>query len=165
MGWTFRRGYSRKDIIQDRIKARQTAQCRGTCLAHALKGNVLWAVWEMRYNDERTERFIECDLLARDGSFGWGYKDLEESMGPYYYDCPLPFLDMAPPVNPKWREKVKQYHRKQRRKFYVGQVIRLEGHSIPSATITRVKPLLGEYNGNIYPIPRQCVAGAIELSL
>jgi hypothetical protein len=161
MGWTFKRGHSKKDIIEGRLKEWRTDKCQGTCLAHALKENVLWAVWELRYGDGRTRRFIACYLLAKDGNFGWGYKDVEESSAPPFYHCPLSFLHMVPPVNPRWREKVRQFHRKQRRRFYIGQVISLQASLIPSATITRVKPLLGEYKGKIYLIPRQSVAESI----
>jgi hypothetical protein len=44
----------------------------------------------------------------------WGYKDMDESMGPYEYDCPLALLDkLGPPPNEwaaNWREKVRAFH-------------------------------------------------------
>jgi antirestriction protein len=36
---------------------------------------------------------------------------MEESMGPYYYSCPLGYLDKVPVVtNPGWRDCVRNYH-------------------------------------------------------
>ena len=43
-----------------------------------------------------------------------GYKDMDESMGPAYYDCPLRLLDLVPEPDygyaKEWREKVRAYH-------------------------------------------------------
>lgn len=65
-----------------------------------------------------TERWIGCDLLEyskRDE--GWGYKDMDESMHPYYYSCPLSYLDMVPVVgSEEWRQGVREYHQRQRAK-------------------------------------------------
>jgi hypothetical protein len=51
---------------------------------------------------------------------GWGYKDLDESMGPYYFSCPLKYLDMVPidryGGNAEWRAGVVAYHERQREK-------------------------------------------------
>jgi hypothetical protein len=45
----------------------------------------------------------------------WMIKEIEEGMGPYFYDCPLSFLERAPvapgPFSAKWRERVCAYHR------------------------------------------------------
>ena len=61
-----------------------------------------------------TERWITCDLLRYQMGYGWGYKDMEESMHPCYYSCPLGYLDMVPidqyGGNDQWREAVKVHH-------------------------------------------------------
>jgi hypothetical protein len=94
--------------------------------------------------------------------YGWGYKSMDESMGPAYYTCPLSYLDMVPmpdsPYAREWREKVREYHAKQRRKFKVGQVVKLVGSTIPQVTITSARPLEGRYNGRTYRIPRKMIA-------
>lgn len=158
MGWDFAQGATRKDIIQERI-----ADKRGTdgsiwqCLRHTTRGNVLWTVWEVAKTDGSVERFIGCDLL-KNSSWGWGYKDQCESMHPYYYTCPLIYLDLVPVACEDWREKVRQYHAKQKRKFQVGQVVELEDSTIPYVTITSARPLLGRYNGKTYRIPKRMIA-------
>lgn len=51
---------------------------------------------------------------APGGGSEWGYKDMDESMHPYYYDCPLELLDIVPtPDNQnarEWRENVRKFH-------------------------------------------------------
>lgn len=79
-------------------------------------GNVLWTVHEYGKAGEPLKRFIGCYLLGRAGG-RWGYKPMEESMGPYYYSCPLAYLEMVPPpegLGPEitaWRDKVRAYHK------------------------------------------------------
>ncbi len=53
------------------------------------------------------------DLLQSSGG-KWGYKAMDESMAPYYYSCPLRYLDMAKELSPGWREKVRAHHARQR---------------------------------------------------
>jgi len=42
-----------------------------------------------------SERWIGCDLLRSHKDFGWGDKDLDESIGPYFSSCPLKYLDLV----------------------------------------------------------------------
>ena len=127
MGWLFRDGISRQELIADRTKGWERTKDDGTiikstCLAHCYRGGVfsgvLWSVWEHTFIKESqqsdpAQRFIICDLLRYDQG-EWGYKDLDESMCPYFFSCPLGYLDMVPIDRygglPEWRELVRQYH-------------------------------------------------------
>src|SRR5207244_4304144 len=106
MGWLFKEGCSRKELIAertedwDRTKDGGT-QIKSTCLAHCYRGGsfsgILWSVWERTFTKngqqaEPTQRWIVCDLMRYQRDYGWGYKDMEESMHPYYYSCPLKYL-------------------------------------------------------------------------
>ena len=51
--------------------------------------------------------------LERSGG-QWGYKPLDESMHPYYYSCPLSYLDLAPEQSAEWRAGVRAYHARRR---------------------------------------------------
>ncbi len=91
-------------------------------IAHALRGNVLWSVVEMTAKAEgvhhdlaagQSPRYIRCDLLERSGG-QWGHKPLDESMHPYYYSCPLSYLDLAPEQSADWRAGVRAYHARRR---------------------------------------------------
>ena len=54
---------------------------------------------------------IKWNPAARDG-YLFGYKDQDETMGPYKYDCPASILDLlGPPGNEyaaQWREQCRQ---------------------------------------------------------
>jgi len=132
MGWTYPHGVNRKQLIAQRVEGweRDTGEMlvRSTCLKHCYRGGVfsgvLWTVWERTFTTEDkevqpTERWIQCDLLRCDGG-EWGYKDMEESMGPYYFSCPLGYLELVPidrfGGNAEWREEVIEHHRRRAEK-------------------------------------------------
>jgi len=134
MGWLFRAGSTRKELIAERTSDWTREGAEGvtvatTCLAHCYRGNVysgvLWAVWERRFTKDGAEvqpheRWITCDLLRYQKDFGWGYKDLDESMHPYYYSCPAKYLDLVPVEihggNAEWREEVRSHHARRKQK-------------------------------------------------
>jgi hypothetical protein len=138
MGWLFTRGSTRKGLIVERTKNWEAEGEKGemvktVCLAHCYRGNfysgVLWTVWERVFTKDGqqtkpTARWIGCDLLRYQTGYGWGYKDMEESMHPYYYSCPKKYLDLVPIDQfggcEKWREGVKEYHRRQKERRLLG---------------------------------------------
>lgn len=111
MGWLFPYGMSRKELITDCLRGWHSPNGSSQSIAHCTRGNILWVVWE-RYTQStgHFERVILCIMLQRSKD-GWGYKDMDEAMHPYYYTCPLKYLKMVPHVQSKeWREGVKSYH-------------------------------------------------------
>lgn len=109
MGWLYYAS-TRRDLIADRTKTEETDTHKFVCLKHCTRGNVLWTVWQI--TDKATgeyRRLIGCDLMQAHPVYGWGYKDLDESMGPCYYTCPLSYLDLVPVKNERWRESVRKY--------------------------------------------------------
>ena len=132
MGWLFMPGCDRLSMIKDRTEGWQRTNDDGTtikttCLAHCFRGNcfsgVLWSVFERTFvregaKTESEQRWIQCDLMQYSRSDdGWGYKDMDESMHPFYYSCPKKYLGMVPLEtyggNAEWREQVRQYHERQ----------------------------------------------------
>ena len=126
MGWTYPSGVSRKELIQQRTKSWERKSngvtVKSTCLAHCFRGSrfsgVLWAVWERSFERdgkqvERTQRWITCDLIRCQGG-DWGYKDMQEAEHPYYYSCPIRYLDLVPldryGGHPDWRLEVRFRH-------------------------------------------------------
>ncbi len=148
MGWSFTPHQSKAGLVRERTAPWETEEARGTTLAHCLRGQCLWKVVEIE-RDGAKERYIALDLLAYQGG-SWGYKDLYEAMHPYYYNCPLGYLDLAPAECAAWREGVRAYHRR----FTVGQRVQLIRCPIPWVRITRLKPLCGEYGGIVYRLRR-----------
>ncbi|MBG7441587.1 hypothetical protein [Pseudomonas aeruginosa] len=121
MGWLFS-SHTRAELIRVLTQPEDHAHAHVHVIAHALRGNVLWSVTEVTAKTEGVHpefapgepmRYIRCDLLQRSGG-KWGYKAMDESMAPYYYSCPLRYLDMAKELSPGWREKVRAYHARRR---------------------------------------------------
>ncbi|MEZ6131189.1 MAG: hypothetical protein R3C59_21150 [Planctomycetaceae bacterium] len=132
MGWTYPYGVNRKQLIAQRVEdwERDTGEMvvKSTCLKHCYRGGVfsgvLWSVWERTFTKDSvevqpTQRWIQCDLLRCDRG-EWGYKDMEESMGPYYFSCPLGYLELVDldrfGGNAEWREQVIEHHRRRAEK-------------------------------------------------
>jgi len=126
MGWTFSH-QTKKDLIDELSGDRRFTNYEGRtvtkiCLHHKTTKEddyfVLWTVNYVQVEGEDPTEYIGCDLLMKDTystKVSWGYKPMDESMGPCYYSCPLKFLKQVSSgksVNQEWREKVRQYHKK-----------------------------------------------------
>ena len=120
MGWYFSR-QTRAQLIQELIQPQEGERAHYHVIAHALRGNVMWSVVRITaketgifgLNVGESTVFIRCDLLQGAGD-DWGYKPLEEAMHPYYYSCPLCYLDLAPEQCREWRDGVRNYHARRR---------------------------------------------------
>jgi hypothetical protein len=136
-------------------------------LARACVGNHLWVVFNLQVETPNVgtedKKFIALFLMQRQGG-DWGYKDMEESMHPFYYTCPKSFLDMAPVKCQEWRDKVNAYHAKRGVKLAVGDRVKLnEGCKPNELRIISVKPLLGVTDtGARFRIPRKMIAGKVS---
>lgn len=162
MGWSFRCDpQSKKSLIEERIRTQSNSDgTTWTVLAHSIRGNSLWKVVEVTKPGEESKRYIALDLLGTGGQRGggWGYKDIDESMGPCETSCPLSYLAMVPDPGgyaTGWREKVRAYHARRGQKLELGQQIKLTNGE--TYKITNLKPLraIGNHNGMIYRIPRR----------
>ena len=133
MGWLFRQDMTRNELITERTESweRQSGETivRSECLAKCFRGGgfsgVLWAVWERRFvkdgeEVEPKQRWITCDLIQYRRDSGWGYKDMDETMHPYFYSCPMKYLEMVPidefGGNADWRAEVMEHPEKRRAK-------------------------------------------------
>lgn len=142
MGWTFLYDAPEKrDVIADVTKGSDTLKC----VRKAIHGNELWTIWQ---NTETGLKYIVLFLLARSNG-NWGYKDMTESMGPYYYQCPLSFLDEVPVVNEEWRKGVRSFHEEQKRNrkllksIRAGQIVTLKGCKPDRFRVLQTNPLVG----------------------
>lgn len=155
MGTTYTLGGTKQSVIAECLTDfTSTEGNRCVVIDHAVRGNTLWAVWEVQYPDGKSKRFVVCHLLKRDRDGNWGNKTMGESEHPYYYDCPLKFLKLAP--DPKefqsseWRAMVMAYHADKKKKaalrksLKIGCMVRLvDGCKVKQARITSLKPLWG----------------------
>ena len=121
MGW-FHCYSSRAELIQDLTRMQGNTHTHRQTLKHTLRGNVLWSVMHVTMIQStqalqagESVNLICCDLLrCIDGE--WGYKSLSEADRPFYYSCPLSYLDLAPVVSVAWRERVRAHHAARRAK-------------------------------------------------
>lgn len=157
MGWLF--GWDSKDAaIADQLKPWTSDGKRSECVAQCYRGGrsggVVWAVWAITDTETTkiVDQFIVCYLIKVQGH-EWGVKSLEESSGPYYYSCPLKYLDMVPVPKsghaPKWREQVRAYHAVRNRKLTKGATyeaaggLRLNGSRIARIRVDSLRPIRG----------------------
>lgn len=97
MGWLF--GWqTRKELVEHLLNGNGVKTLR-----HCSVGNNMWAVQEYaNQRDGSTVRFVCLYLIkgppfGREDRHGWGYKDVDETMGPCETSCPASYLDLAQP--------------------------------------------------------------------
>lgn len=165
MGWLFGHGQTRAQLIARLTRDEEHDGSTRHCLRHCLSGNILWTVWEIRRAGVAPFRYIGCDLLAWDkGCSGWGYKDLCEEMQPFYYSCPLAYLDMVPPAAPAWREQVRAWHAAHSRTLAAGDILTLSGLSITEAVVVRRihRTWIVESGGRLFEFPPRLFRYIVE---
>lgn len=80
----------------------------------------LWILTQATYNEAHrgkpsgyVERYVTLQLIEPFGQGEYGHKHMDETVGPFYYDCPLEFLDeCTAPINDTakdWRDKVRKH--------------------------------------------------------
>ena len=104
MGWLF--GWdSRQELVDHLLKEALTFKGPSSehrVVAHTCVGNNLWAVCERWFppapgRPEKSYRYVLLCMMQRAGSPpDWGYKDVDEDMGPTEVSCPLKYLALAP---------------------------------------------------------------------
>ncbi|MCY1557711.1 hypothetical protein D9M68_945840 [compost metagenome] len=104
-------------MIRELLAPQASDRAPSEAIDHTLVGDVLWAVVRITARQAgvmglaagETTCIIYCHLLESSGG-DWGYKSLVEAEHPYYYSCPLRYLDMVPTQCAVWRERVHCFH-------------------------------------------------------
>lgn len=115
MGWSFKvhdSGQTKAEFMKELIQLCTDSDYE--TLRHSVRGNTLWMVVRHKIKDHRA---ILCFLISKQRNGGWGYKDLDETMGPCEVSCPLAFLDMVPDPGSyatEWRARVRAWHSAQK---------------------------------------------------
>lgn len=112
MGWTFPYSTTTKKRLVDEILSDYRHHPNWKIIKTALVGSCFWMALHSLKTDEK---FIVLYLMEKhDGTYG--YKDMDETMHPFFYNCPVSLLDMT--TSPKneanpWRiEMRKKYAEK-----------------------------------------------------
>jgi len=166
MGWSF--GWNSKAELVNYLIAPE-GRSTFRAVEHRVVGNVLWTLEEHLVLKHRT---IGCFLLSGRGG-EWGYKDMDEGMGPVEVSCPLTLLNKATePPNEyarAWRERVREHHaaKSARAKFFrslkVGDRVMMRNRN-PAGPfeVTSLKPFRGVHveTGNLYRLTKAAAEAA-----
>jgi hypothetical protein len=91
----------------------------------SIVSNVAYCAVQM--HDEAKTVFALIIKLSKDRG-DWNYRDDDESMGPYHYDCPARILDLLTPTTDEyannWRQQCRERLQLKRAKPKPGNVIR-----------------------------------------
>lgn len=132
MGWLFIPSITTRKALLEHLRRPERYDPNQELLRSSPQGNNHWYLCR----DKRDGRvWIGLDLMKGGGqNYGWGYKDIDETMGPVEVNCPLSFLDEASHVTEgyavEWRERVRAYHakRKERPRPAPGNVVKYGDH-------------------------------------
>ena len=144
MGWLCYDIYTSPKQECDRILNYKSENAIQEVLASYMKGNVYYAVVHQK-TEKRDCNFAAVFLTyyspkATNGC-NFGYKDMDESMGPCRYDFPEKYLDMLTPTNNElaleWRKAVRERISKNKKlaKLKVGDKIKFRS---PVETVSGV---------------------------
>ena len=158
MGWLYPYECTTKGSLVDLIRNNWKGSGEVNATKCVSKG--MWILVTPKNSDTPIIGFY---LMEKRGS--WGYKDMDESMHPYYYDCPLAWLDKSPVANQAWRDGVIAHHKKKlelaskqilvNTTYKVGGSWRFGGMPCTSVHVTSLKPFRGMCNGWVVRIPRK----------
>lgn len=112
MGWvSFPMRQKAKDWFKQDIELNGRYEVLDTAI---VKRNTLFAA----VKDLNTEQVFACIYLLRwspKSDYNFSYKAMDETVGPYNYDCPKRIMDLLTPTDNdfanQWREKVRMYHK------------------------------------------------------
>jgi hypothetical protein len=169
MGWLYLHECDTKASIRDHILRDCTSDDERSTrrvLAHRTVGNHLWLAYEAIPKAEKEPiRCVILFLLAQNEG-NWGYKDMDETMHPYYYDCPKAIIEAAGPTTHeeaiKWRAKVDTYHAEQAvkrnlaKQITVGTVVTLKGCTPTTFRVASLAPFRGYCveSGRLYKLTK-----------
>lgn len=116
MGWTFtnrQKGISTKRFFEDTCNYTNEDGSYGRVLDCKARLDTAYIAYEIKRKDLPSEVVgVVCLTKYVKDYYNFGYKDMDETMGPYSYDCPKAILEkLTPTTNEyalKWREKCKE---------------------------------------------------------
>lgn len=117
-------------------------------------GNNMWTVQESKDG----VRFICLYKIIGGRGQDWGYKDIDESMGPYEETCPLSFFALAPAMDIAWRERCKAAHERTYMKLENGDYVVLTNGRTYRVVSSRPLKGVDVLTGMYYRIPRRMLS-------
>lgn len=118
MGWTYPYETTTRESLVSYLRRPQRFGDKLELVQACTKGNRHWYLVRVK---ETGLHFIGLDLMqGTRGESSWGYKDMDESVAPFYYDVPITYLDAPTDESvghtAEWRARVRRYHAEQKAK-------------------------------------------------
>ena len=130
MGWLFSPSWATRADLVRHLRRPERFGDRLELVRACVTGSHHWYLVRERATGLH---WVGLDLLQSGRGDGWGYKDLDETVGPTACDCPLAYL-AAPHADrdgwaAQWRERVRAYHaaRQARPALAAGLLVRFGG--------------------------------------
>ena len=159
MGWTSSSYWTHKQDVVNAI----LADYKASIITYKVNGNEMWAVMNGAFDTNPPIPYLAVFVLEKSQGM-WAYKEMDESMHPYYYNCPDAFL-LVPVANEAWRAARLEWLKKQtaqkalKNSIKVGEVITLTNGWMMEIANTR--PFLGRrvidglISSQVYRIPKK----------
>lgn len=113
MGWTYTykpAHQTTREFFEERFNA-SNGKTTWKVLDCAPKGSVAYLALEITTAEERRVVGLVCLIRRAKDRYNFGYKDMDETMGPYESECPKRILDLLTPLKPEeewaaqWRQR------------------------------------------------------------
>jgi hypothetical protein len=118
MGWTFQE-CSKKELIEELIKDAKPLDYHLDDFSGT--ESVLWMLIDTKL--KKYGKRVICYYIGRrkiDKKIMWGYKDVDDMMGPCVYTCPLRLIEASTPMKDEylkiWRDEVYKYWKNEKTK-------------------------------------------------
>lgn len=173
MGWLFTMGQDRKSLIEHLTGE----SCSNGVVTHRrrIQGCLVWAVQSCPKAKDPDEKFIVLYRIGSDPGFGWGYKDIPETMGPYATGCPVEWFDEVPEPNDRHARDFRQRcHKADAEKKRIQAVLKAsqpgdrlstQGLQWPTEiTLISKRPLMGSFDGLRYKLERRFIGELLSTS-
>ena len=108
MGWTSYNAKNYKNGKVDVKKECDEAISGWDCqvLRSVLKGSVWYGAVKLK--DGRVIGMVVLTSVRNNDYYNFAYKDIDESCGPGYYDCPKAIINMLTPTDNEWANEWRQ---------------------------------------------------------
>lgn len=135
MGWMSYDIWGSPKAECDRILNQKSENYESKVLKSYMKGNVYYAAVSLKTPEEEcvyAAVFLTNYSPRATKEYNFSVKEMDETVGPCYYDFPEKYLKLLTPTNSKyaleWREEVKKVieHKKKLSKIKVGEKIRFK---------------------------------------
>ena len=129
MGWTSCYRWNTPTDIKRELLAEYAASEHVEVLDH--KSTCYGKHWWVALRNKGTDKsFVVLFKMAKFDDC-WGYKDIDEAMGPNETDCPISLLDLTTEPTEgyavDWRKTVREFAKLRTRKFDVGDQVTCHG--------------------------------------